>query len=129
MGGKIPDGITNEATWVSCVGGTGAPNSPRPFVTQCADGHKQDAVPYIKMWYGGQNLHFMDDEVYFFDDRISNVDPFGKDKPYNAKQISCASRDSGHNNEIGLCGAALDEITLDKGKKTCSAELTSEEVV
>lgn len=89
-----------------------------PFVMFSPRGHKQDAVPGIIEWYRKQmGLTIPDNEVFFFDDRRDNVNGF-LDSTYNARQISCLNRDR----ELGLCGAALDEVTRLYGVITCPNE-------
>jgi len=91
-----------------------------PLLLSCADGTKQSAVPgiieYYKFWTG---VTISDDKVHFFDDRISNVQPFIDDDliKYNAHQISCNPRDSTHDKvgesgAVGMCGATLDEMAV-----------------
>lgn len=53
-------------------------------------------------------------EVYMFDDKASNINPF-RGTGMNAHQVSCGSREGGH----GLCGATLGEIRNSKGVSTC----------
>ena len=53
-------------------------------------------------------------EVYMFDDKASNINPF-RGTGMNAHQVSCGSREGGH----GLCGATLGEIQKAKGVTTC----------
>lgn len=110
-GGKLP-----TSTWNP--GGCTVQDSP--LVTHCHDGQKQTAVPGIQKWYKDHNnVDILDSNVHFFDDRISNVDPF-KYTAYNARQISCDSRDATHGGAIGLCGARLSEIQKVSGVKFCS---------
>jgi len=91
-----------------------------PLVTSCTDGQKQNAVPGILRWYK-QNLgaEIADSDVHFFDDRVSNVEPF-RGTAYNARQISCASRDDGGK---GYCGAQLNEIVSTPGVATCDQQV------
>lgn len=93
-----------------------------PLVTSCSDGQKQTAVPGIIRWYAeNKGAQIADSDVHFFDDRADNVQPFFN-LNYNARQISCATRDG----QIGHCGAALSEIVDTKGVALCGggAELT-----
>mmetsp|Transcript_5668 Transcript_5668/g.17482 ORF Transcript_5668/g.17482 Transcript_5668/m.17482 type:complete len:260 (+) Transcript_5668:126-905(+) len=87
-----------------------------PLVVTCSDGKKQDAVPGILAWYRARGIQIADSDVHFFDDRSDNVLPF-RGLPYNARQVSCTTRDYG--GKVGLCGATLSEIVLEKGVKTC----------
>jgi hypothetical protein len=94
-----------------------------PFVTSCADGHKQKAVPGIMQYYKTHNgAQIANSDVHFFDDRSSNIVAF-QGLGYNARQISCESRDRG--GSIGLCGAALHEIVATAGVQLCPS-LTAE---
>lgn len=90
-----------------------------PLVVTCTDGQKQIAVAGIQAWHAANlGVAIADEDIYMFDDRVSNIEPF-KYTNYNARQISCATRDPLHNNEIGLCGAAVGEIVADKGVYLC----------
>jgi len=90
-----------------------------PLVTSCTDGQKQTAVPGIIEWYKTHNgAQIADSDVHFFDDRSSNVIPF-QGLGYNARQISCRTRDG----EIGLCGAELHEIVATAGVQLCPKAL------
>merc|ERR1719272_2848881 len=80
-----------------------------PLVVTCTDGQKQTAVAGIQAWYGAnRGVTIADEDIYMFDDRVSNIEAFKKTN-YNARQISCMTRDPMHNNEIGLCGATVAE--------------------
>lgn len=90
-----------------------------PLVVCRPDGLKQTAVPGILAWYKkNHGVEIPDENVYFFDDRVINVESF-KGTPYNAKQISCATRDMQWQGGIGLCGAQLSEIVPLKGAHLC----------
>lgn len=90
-----------------------------PLVTSCTDGQKQTAVPGIIQWYKEHaGAKIADSDVHFFDDRGSNISPF-RGLGYNARQISCNSRDSGGK---GLCGAELSEIVDTPGVALCGGE-------
>jgi hypothetical protein len=94
-----------------------------PLVTGCTDGNKQNAVPGIVSWYRNNlGVQVADGDVHFFDDRADNIQPFAS-TGYNARQISCGSRDSKYGNAIGLCGAGVEEIVPDAGVKVCSADI------
>eukprot|EP00418_Pyrodinium_bahamense_P089075 CAMPEP_0179040316 /NCGR_PEP_ID=MMETSP0796-20121207/15585_1 /TAXON_ID=73915 /ORGANISM="Pyrodinium bahamense, Strain pbaha01" /LENGTH=263 /DNA_ID=CAMNT_0020736659 /DNA_START=18 /DNA_END=809 /DNA_ORIENTATION=+ len=88
-----------------------------PLVQSCPDTTKQNSVPGIIAWYAKAGVTIASSDVYFFDDRADNVQAF-QGHPYNARQISCASRDL--NGLIGMCGATLSEIVLERGIRTCS---------
>jgi hypothetical protein len=103
----------NSQAW-----GAGCATEGKPLMTQCPDGHKQEAVPHILQYYrDAAGVNITDEQVFFFDDRKENIDSF-RDTKYNAKQISCESRDDGG---IGLCGATVDEIARFSGFSICDA--------
>eukprot|EP00929_Paragymnodinium_shiwhaense_P100894 TRINITY_DN6358_c0_g1_i1.p2 TRINITY_DN6358_c0_g1~~TRINITY_DN6358_c0_g1_i1.p2 ORF type:complete len:266 (-),score=50.81 TRINITY_DN6358_c0_g1_i1:113-910(-) len=106
------------------VWGDGCNPKVSPLVLGCPDGHKQETVPGVLKWYADHGVSIEDKNVHFFDDRVSNVRPF-EGKPYNARQISCGSRDGA----IGLCGAKPDELVGDTGVKLCSADALEADVV
>lgn len=71
-------------------------------------------------WYKDKTgVLVKDSEVYFFDDRSININPF-KGLPYNAQQISCRTRDGAMGNAVGLCGAETAEFKKSKGVRVCS---------
>jgi hypothetical protein len=108
-GGDLPVSVWN-------AGGCTVQDSP--LVTGCADGNKQNAIPGIQQWYkSNSGANIADSDVYFFDDRSMNVAPF-KNLPYNARQISCETRDL--SGSIGLCGARLSEVQRVAGVHLCS---------
>ena len=83
-----------------------------PLVTSWQDGHKQDAVRGIVAWYNASaGVAIKPADVYMFDDKKVNIAAF-KGTGFNARQISCNSRDwSGFNlGHIGLCGATHKEV-------------------
>lgn len=92
-----------------------------PLVVGCADGSKQYAVESMIQWFRHEkNVDLLESNVWFFDDRKDNVEPFSATK-INARQISCGSRDTGGRfDKIGRCGATTSEIVQDKGVKTCT---------
>ncbi|CAE8706159.1 unnamed protein product, partial [Polarella glacialis] len=53
-------------------------------------------------------------QVFFFDDKASNVEHF-QGSGMNAYQVSCGSRDGDH----GYCGGQTSEVTQGSGVKTC----------
>lgn len=90
-----------------------------PLVLGWPDGQKQDAVAGIVAWYEQQGIRIADEDVYFFGDRTENIPPFGSTS-FNAREISCASRDMGIGNGIvGYCGATVGEIVDTKGVHVC----------
>jgi len=98
-----------------------------PLVTSCDDGQKQNAVPGIIDWYRqNEGAQIADSDVHFFDDRSENIEPF-RATGYNARQISCATRDRG--GSVGYCGAVLSEITADPGVAVCGEVRVADDAV
>jgi hypothetical protein len=85
-----------------------------PLLLSCTDTRKQNAVANIVAWYGEQGVGIEEKDVFFFDDMALNVSPF-EGSGFNAKQVSCGSRDGRH----GLCGATLAEATNTTGVHLC----------
>jgi hypothetical protein len=92
-----------------------------PLVTSYSEGKKQHAVHGIQKFYADHfNASIEDEQVYFFDDRQVNIDPFeayqSKHK-YNARMISCEPRI----HHSGMCGATLAELKHPQtGVTTCN---------
>lgn len=91
------------------------------LLTDCHDGYKQTGVPSIIQYYeqtAGATIAPKD--VHFFDDRTVNIESF-QGTEYNARQISCQTRDwdDGYGGAIGLCGAELSEIVETTGQVMC----------
>mmetsp|Transcript_23977 Transcript_23977/g.58206 ORF Transcript_23977/g.58206 Transcript_23977/m.58206 type:complete len:218 (+) Transcript_23977:47-700(+) len=89
-----------------------------PLVVTCPDGTKQNCVAGIQKWYEGQNITISNSHVHFYDDRLSNVKPF-LGTGFNARQISCGSRDRSMGGSTGLCGAIVEEVVADVGVYLC----------
>lgn len=86
------------------------------LVVGALDGQKQDTVRSIVNWYRDhRSVSLAPDQVHFFDDRSDNVLPF-EGTGFNARQVSCASRDT----VIGMCGATPDEIVRERGVHSCA---------
>lgn len=93
-----------------------------PLVHGCADGEKPKCAQSILKWYATEvNVHIPPKNVFFFDDQDGNVDGFAQ-FGYNAKQISCTSRDKSMRNSVGVCGAQLNEIFLEQGIQSCEPD-------
>lgn len=108
-GGDLPTSAWNPG---------GCANQGSPLVTGCADTIKQTAIPGIIQWYkDNEGAQIADSDVYFFDDRSININPF-MGLSYNARQISCSGRDL--DGAIGLCGATLSEIQKVSGVYLCN---------
>jgi len=86
------------------------------LVVGAMDGRKQETVRDVVNWFRTQRgINLLDNRVHFFDDRKDNILPFAG-TGFNAKQVSCASRD----NIIGLCGATPDEVVAFTGVYPCT---------
>eukprot|EP00933_Yihiella_yeosuensis_P051702 TRINITY_DN49691_c0_g1_i1.p1 TRINITY_DN49691_c0_g1~~TRINITY_DN49691_c0_g1_i1.p1 ORF type:complete len:672 (-),score=95.13 TRINITY_DN49691_c0_g1_i1:445-2460(-) len=100
-------------------------NIDSPFVLTMADRRKQDAVEKIQDWYNQQGISLANDRIHFFGDRTENIGPFAE-KGYNAREISCASRDSSIGDGIvGLCGAVPEEIVDSRGVAVCKDQTST----
>merc|ERR1712176_1375374 len=84
------------------------------MVINATDTKKQDSIAWILKFFQNQkNITIEDEDVYFFDDRADNVEPFKQTK-YNAQQISCTSRDESMQwmkGVVGKCGGRLSEVS------------------
>jgi len=100
---------TLSYTWSAAVPVTSS------LVFGAIDGRKQETVREVVNWFRTQRgVHLLDNKVHFFDDRDGNISPFAG-TGFNAKQVSCASRDT----IIGLCGATPDEVVAVTGIHPC----------
>ena len=110
----------NQSHWAQAQQVASGQRSPVPLLTFAPDGQKQTFIRYILAWYtSAVGVAVADARVFFFDDRVSNVLGFAHG-PYNARQVSCASRDSGGK---GLCGATLEEVAAPAaGVHFCSGD-------
>lgn len=89
-----------------------------PFVIGYHEGQKQEAVPGIIQWYAEKaHVTIPNEQVYFYDDKAVNIKPF-TGKGFNARQISCSSRDG----VLGRCGATVSDIVNTKGVQLCSQQ-------
>lgn len=90
-----------------------------PLVLAAPDGHKQEVAQRILEWFSSAHqVTIAPGNVHFYDDIASNVLPFAG-TGFNARQISCASRDSSTGGKIGGCGGLASEVVVDKGVVTC----------
>jgi len=86
------------------------------LVVHAGKGAKQEIVRRMVDWLRSSNgVDIKDRDVHFFDDEEDNIWPF-EDTGFNARQVSCASRDDGG---IGLCGGGADEVEANLGVRTC----------
>lgn len=104
---------TNEDAW-----GDSCTSEGKPLLLNCPDGNKPTGVPTILKYYQDTGVNISDDQVFFFDDRPGNIDDFKGINKYNAKQISCDTRDES-DPTLGLCGATVEEITRFTGFALC----------
>lgn len=97
-----------------------------PLAYSVDDDAKHRVAFGIRQWYNNKlaadKAYILDTDTWFFDDKSSNIDQF-KNYNYNARQISCKSRDNSgtHTGDIGWCGATHEEIAnTHKGNYYCS---------
>jgi len=93
-----------------------------PLVVSQPDKTKQFAVEDIRRWYSAQGIHIDAENVFFYGDRRENIPAFAQ-SGFNAREISCASRDRylyGGSRMVGYCGATADEINGARGITSCS---------
>jgi hypothetical protein len=94
---------------------SGADPVTSPLIAQCADPDKHNCVQGIVEWYlQNAGITILPNEVFFFDDHTGNTEGFAE-KGFNARQVSCKSRDG----IIGYCGATPDEIVRELGVFNC----------
>eukprot|EP00438_Fugacium_kawagutii_P015896 Skav226669 [mRNA] locus=scaffold861:228014:228661:+ [translate_table: standard] len=89
------------------------------LIAGCLDGTKQEAAKGILSWLSKQNINISSSDVWHFDDRSENIEPF-KGTGMNARQVSCATRNQQVG--IGVCGATPQEILRQPGVALCGAE-------
>jgi len=94
------------------------------LLVHAVDGQKQDSVrSMVEWWREHQKLDIKDENVWFFDDLLKNVEGF-RDSGFNARQISCTSRGPveqwvAWEGKIGGCGTLLEEVVKEKGVHVC----------
>mmetsp|Transcript_77957 Transcript_77957/g.246287 ORF Transcript_77957/g.246287 Transcript_77957/m.246287 type:complete len:371 (+) Transcript_77957:605-1717(+) len=92
-----------------------APNVHSLLVVGAPDTKKQHSVRGMVDWLRkSKGVDIRPSDVHFFDDNDLNVPPF-KDTGFNARQISCGSRDG----IVGLCGGLAEEVVSDRGVRPC----------
>uniref|UniRef100_A0A7S4RJ09 Uncharacterized protein n=1 Tax=Alexandrium monilatum TaxID=311494 RepID=A0A7S4RJ09_9DINO len=94
-------------------------NIASPLVVYKPDRTKQYAVEGILAWYASHGVEIWKQQVHFFGDRTENIEAF-RGFGYNAREVSCDSRDWSMGGVVGLCGAAPLEIVGDSGVYTCA---------
>ena len=92
--------------------------SKAPLLTRVVNGAKHLYVPAVLAFYSEQHVAIADHRVFFFDDLLVNVEGFVH-TAYNARQVSCASRDDG---AIGGCGAIPEEVVPTVGILACDLQ-------
>jgi hypothetical protein len=100
----------------------GAPQgiASAPLVTGCHHGHKHECAKGIREWYKSKKgVHINPSATHMFDDDQSNIDNF-EGSGYNARQVSCKSRDNTHDDTIGWCGGIVAECVADAGIHKCA---------
>ncbi|CAE8682945.1 unnamed protein product [Polarella glacialis] len=93
-------------------------NVVSPFVLGQPDRTKHYAVERILGWYSNQGITIPPAKVHFFGDRTENIVAF-QSRGFNAREISCGSRDTSMNGMVGLCGGRVEEIVDTPGVATC----------
>jgi len=96
-------------------------NIVSPLVLGSPNKRKQYSVESIRSWYQHHGIDIPSGNVYFFGDRRENIPPFAH-LGLNAKEISCASRDTklyGGSRMVGYCGATPEEIVAEEGVVNC----------
>jgi len=94
-----------------------------PFVMTCREGAKPVTTQDIQMWYRAQGIVISSEKVYFYDDRLNNIESFEEyDFGFNAYQISCAERDQFHGGAVGGCGMTAEEVSDAPGLHFCARE-------
>jgi len=92
-----------------------APHVQSLLVVGAPDTKKQDSVSGVLDWLREhKGVRLNRSSVFFFDDNDLNVPPFA-DSGFNARQISCGSRDG----IVGLCGGLASEVVPDLGVRPC----------
>eukprot|EP00927_Polykrikos_kofoidii_P008353 TRINITY_DN1346_c0_g1_i1.p1 TRINITY_DN1346_c0_g1~~TRINITY_DN1346_c0_g1_i1.p1 ORF type:complete len:295 (-),score=46.50 TRINITY_DN1346_c0_g1_i1:100-984(-) len=111
---------TLEVSWMDDA--TKREHIASPLVLGDPDGEKHLMVAKIVQWFRSKGHTLPDKEVYFFDDRESNIKPF-TDTHFNAIQVSCTSRDESADRTVGLCGATIAEVSSRSGVHLCGEDL------
>merc|ERR1712228_718719 len=87
------------------------------LVAGCTDGTKQYAMDAVVAWLEQtEHVSIPRHSAWHYDDKGSNVEPFSG-TGFNAREVSCSSRDVGSK---GKCGAQVAEITDEPGVVLCS---------
>jgi len=96
-------------------------NIDTPLALHVPNKLKQYSVEDIRKWYSSQGVTIPSDQVYFFGDRVENIQPFAK-LGFNSREISCDSRDHklyGGSGMVGFCGATPEEVIRKHGNYNC----------
>ncbi|CAE8640308.1 unnamed protein product [Polarella glacialis] len=100
-----------------------------PLVLGAKNKEKQHSLEAIRQWYSQQGINISTTSVHFFGDRSENIPPF-KEMGFNAREISCGSRDPTlyhGSGMVGYCGAIPEEIVNDTGVASCLPQLLEEQ--
>lgn len=89
-----------------------------PLALKVADSHKHRTAHGIRTWYAKKGISFTAAQTYFFDDNADNVKEF-QGSGYNARQVSCGSRDNTKGDKVGWCGGVVSECVAGKGVHLC----------
>jgi hypothetical protein len=96
-------------------------NVTSPLVLRSPNKQKQYSVEDIRNWYAKQDICIPSEKVYFFGDRTENMVPF-VEMNFNAREISCGSRDPDlydGSGMVGYCGARIEEVVQENGIAQC----------
>jgi len=119
----------SEVAWsdhptIRGLGPAGSRNTA--FYVNVPEGTKQDVVPKIVAFHKGHFwVNIPDEQVYMFDDKRGNVEPF-EQTAYNAVQVSCTTRDGHPVMGRGLCGGTLEEAKALTGVHLCETASTEQ---
>jgi len=94
-----------------------APQVTSALVLKAKGRSKKESVEAIVHWFAKEkNVTFAGKDVWFFDDDGRNIPAF-LDSGFNARQVSCANRDS--DELVGQCGATVLETLPNPGVHSC----------
>ena len=116
LGHMLPDSA--GAAWL--LDSDARKGQSAPFLYSTGEGNKEQSVPGILRWLLHQhNVSLPKHRVFFFDDKSINVRPFSQ-TGFNARQVSCASRDYRSVYEQGYCGGVPEEVVPELGVRLCA---------
>ena len=89
-----------------------------PFLYRTGEGNKEQSVAGVLRWLlHRHNVSMPKHRVFFFDDKSLNVRPFAT-SGFNARQVSCATRDFVTYDQ-GYCGGVPEEVLPERGVRLC----------